>query len=271
MGAAEEFAVQVRENIERLRNDRDAHDLSRIWLRDSLRHLYSYNFTWLSRPIIQYPQDIVAMQELIWRVRPDLIVETGIAHGGSLIMSASILALLDYCDAVQAGSPLDPCASTRRVLGIDIDIRSHNRAAIEAHPMSHRIEMVQGSSVDADIIAKVRTIARRHEKVLVVLDSNHTHEHVLAELEAYAPLTGKGSYCVVFDTIIEDLPEDAFSGRPWGKGDNPKTAVREYLRRLREEGRVAVDGAPLVLDIDWTIESKLLITVAPEGYLRRSG
>lgn len=231
---------------------------------------YSYNFFWLGRPIIQYPQDMVALQEIIWDVRPDLIIETGIAHGGSLILSASMLALLDYCDAVEAGQVLDPRASRRRVLGIDIDIRAHNRAAIEAHPMSHRIDMIQGSSIDSDIVARVHAAARGHERVLVILDSNHTHEHVLAELEAYAPLASRGSYCIVFDTVVEDLPEAMFPDRPWGKGDNPKTAVWEYLRRLREEGRSAADGSPLALDIDKDIEGKLLITVAPDGYLRRA-
>lgn len=271
MSAADEFADQVRRNIQGLRKDKDIHDLSRIWLRDSLKHLYSYNFSWLSRPIIQYPQDIVAMQELIWKIKPDLIIETGIAHGGSLIMSASMLAMLDYCEAVEGGQTLDPRATSRRVLGIDIDIRSHNRAAIEAHPMAHLIEMVQGSSIDPDIVAHVRKAAQQYETVLVILDSNHTHEHVLAELEAYAPLTSIGSYCVVFDTVIEDLPEEAYPDRPWGKQDNPKTAAWEYLRRLKEEGRMSVDDIPLVFEVDKTIDSKLLITVAPDGYLKRIG
>lgn len=236
---------------------------------DCLDEKYSYNFSWLSRPIIQYPQDIVAMQELIWQIKPDLIIETGIAHGGSLVMSASMLALLDYCEAVEAGQTLDPKSSCRKVLGIDIDIRPHNRAAIEAHPLSHRIDMIQGSSISPEIIAEVYERARGYKSVLVILDSNHTHEHVLAELEAYAPLTSQGSYCVVFDTIIEDLPENSFSNRPWGQGDNPKTAVWEYLSRLKNEGRRAIDGTQLVFEIDKTIEHKLLITVAPDGYLKR--
>jgi len=231
---------------------------------------YSYNFFWLGRPIIQYPQDMVALQEIIWDVRPDLIIEAGIAHGGSLVLSASMLALLDYCDAVQTGALLDTRASRRRVLGVDIDIRAHNRAAIEAHPMAHRIDMIQGSSIDPDIVAQVHAAAQDHERVLVILDSNHTHEHVLAELEAYAPLVTRGSYCIVFDTVVEDLPDGTFPDRPWGKGDNPKTAVWEYLRRLREDGRTAADGSPLALVIDQDIEAKLLITVAPDGYLRRA-
>lgn len=230
---------------------------------------YSYNFTWLSRPIIQYPQDMVAMQELIWQIKPDLIIETGIAHGGSLILSASMLALIDYCESVETGGTLDPRFSRRRVLGVDIDIRAHNRAAIEAHPLAHKIDMIQGSSIAPEVIAQVHHYANRHKSILVCLDSMHTHDHVLAELEAYAPLVTPDSYCVVFDTIIEDMPGDMFPDRPWGKGNNPKTAVWEYLRRLKEKGRTALDGAPLHFEIDKMIENKLLITVAPNGYLKR--
>jgi len=230
---------------------------------------YEYNFDMLGRPIIQLPQDMIAMQELIWSVRPDLIIETGVAHGGSLILSASMLALLDYCDAVQAGATLDPRKTRRRVLGIDIDIRAHNRAAIEAHPLAHHIDLIQGSSVADDVVAQVRAAAARHERVLIALDSNHTHEHVLAELEAYAPLTTRGSYCCVFDTVVEDMPKGSSKDRPWDKGDNPKTAVWEYLRLLREQGRSGADGAPLNLEIDKSIQDKLLFTVAPDGYLRR--
>ncbi len=239
------------------------------WVRDSAKCNYSYNFSWLGRPIIQYPQDMVAMQELIWGIKPDLVIETGIAHGGSLIMSASMLAFLDYADAVEAGRMLDPRASRRRVLGLDIDIRLHNRASIEAHPLAHKIDMIQGSSVAPEVIAQVYEYAKGYERILVSLDSNHTHDHVLAELEAYAPLTGEGSYCVVFDTIVEDMPDDMFPDRPWGKGNNPKTAVWEYLKRLKEEGRKAFDGESLNFEIDKMIENKLLITVAPDGYLKR--
>lgn len=236
---------------------------------ESIKTKYSYNFEWLGRPIIQYPQDMVAMQELIWSVKPDLIIETGIAHGGSLILSASMLALLDYTDAVESGQLLDPKASRRRVLGIDIDIRPHNRAAIEVHPMAHKIDMIQGSSIAPEIIAQVHEYAKGYERILVCLDSNHTHDHALAELEAYAPLTSKGSYCVVFDSIIEDLPAEMSSDRPWGPGDNPKTAVWEYLRRLSDQGREESDGATLNFEIDKSIENKLLTTVAPDGYLKR--
>jgi cephalosporin hydroxylase len=239
------------------------------FIHQSIMANYSYTFSWLGRPIIQYPQDMVAMQELIWQVKPDLIIETGIAHGGSLILSASMLAMIDYCEAVEANKTLDPRVSRRRVLGLDIDIRAHNRVAIEAHPLAHKIHMIQGSSIAPDIIAQVHEHAKGYERILVCLDSHHTHEHVLAELEAYAPLVSPGSYCVVFDTIIEDMPDDLFPDRPWGKGNNPKTAIWEYLRRLKEEGRTAADGAPLHFEIDKMIENKLLITVAPDGYLKR--
>jgi len=227
------------------------------FLRESILPRYSYNFSWMNRPIIQYPQDIVAVQELVWQIKPDLIIETGIAHGGSLVMSASMLALLDLCDGIESGSVIDPKRSKRKVLGVDIDIRPHNRAAIEAHPMASRIQMIQGSSIDPGVIAKVHAIAANYSRVLVCLDSNHTHEHVLAELKAYAPLTSVGSYCVVFDTIIEDMPAEIFPDRPWAPGNNPKTAVWEYIKTHPE------------FEVDKKIQQKLLITVAPDGYLVR--
>lgn len=269
MNIPEDFKNECVARVEANAVDSKLRHASDAFLLETIRAQYSYNFQWLSRPIIQYPQDIVAMQELIWQIKPDLIIETGIAHGGSLILSASLLALLDYCDAVDAGVVLDPKNAQRRVLGIDIDIRPHNRSAILAHPMSHRIDMIQGSSIAPEIVAQVQEIAAGCDCVLVCLDSNHTHEHVLAELEAYAPLTSKGSYCCVFDTIIEDLPESTFPDRPWGKGGNPKTAVWEYLRRLNVEERRAIDGELLNFEIDKVVENKLLITAAPDGYLRR--
>lgn len=243
--------------------------LSSEWMIQAFQNRYMYNFSWQGRPIIQTPVDMVATQELIWQVKPDLIIETGIAHGGSLIMSAAMLALLDYCEAVEAGQILDPKATCRRVLGLDIDIRPHNRVAIETHPMAHRIDMIEGSSVAPEVIAQVHGIAKIYKTVLVLLDSNHSHDHVLAELEAYAPLTSMGSYCCVFDTIVEDLPDGMFPDRPWAPGNNSKTAVWEYLNRLKDQGREAADGASLAFEIDKCIQDKLLITVAPDGYLRR--
>jgi cephalosporin hydroxylase len=194
---------------------------------------------------------------LIWQVKPDLIIETGIAHGGSLILSASMLALLDMCEALEEGSVMNPVQSKRKVLGIDIEIRPHNRAAIEAHPMASRIEMLEGSSIAPEIVSQVHWISRDYKRVLVCLDSNHTHEHVLAELQAYASLTSIGSYCVVFDTIVEDLPKEMFLDRPWGPGNNPKTAVWDFVKNNTE------------FIIDTQIQNKLLITVAPDGYLKR--
>jgi cephalosporin hydroxylase len=264
-----QFDDEVQARIAAIGADNSLRASASAFMKASTVPKYSYNFSSLGRPIIQYPQDIVAMQELIWSVRPDLVIEAGIAHGGSLVLSAAALALLDYCDAVECGQSLDPSASRRRVLGLDIDIRAHNRSAIEAHPLAHKIQMIEGSSIASETIDEVKRIAAGFERIMVILDSNHTHEHVLAELEAYAPLTSKGSYCVVFDTIVEDLPGDYYPDRPWGPGNNPKTAVWEYLRRLSETQVIAADGSPLALEIDRSVEDKLLITVAPDGYLRR--
>lgn len=252
-----DFEKEVIERIQQNQNDADLKQASLDFTRLSTKPQYSYNFFWLGRPIIQYPQDMVAMQELIWRIRPDLIVETGIAHGGSLILSASMLAMIEYCDAITQGTTLHPDQPKRKVVGIDIDIREHNRQAILDHPMANRIAMIEGSSIDPDIVARVTAMCRNYKRVLVLLDSNHTHDHVRAELDAYAPLVSPGSYCVVFDTIIQDLPEDMYSNRPWGPGNNPKTAVYEFLSSNSE------------FEIDAQIDNKLLISVAPDGYLRK--
>jgi len=265
----EDFRSRVAASIRGMGQDRDFLGLSNIWVRESIRHNYAQNFTWLGRPIIQVPQDVYAIQELIWACRPDLVIETGIAHGGSLVLSASILALLDYCDAVEAGVALDPMASRRKVVGIDIDIRPHNRAAIEAHPMRHKIKTIQGSSIAPEVSAQVAAEAEGYERVMVMLDSNHTHAHVLDELELYAPYVSKGSYCIVWDSGVEDLPADMCADRPWGKGDNPKTAIWEYMKRLDGEGRTARDGARLRFDYDRTIEHKIMITASPDGFLKR--
>jgi cephalosporin hydroxylase len=219
---------------------------------------YVYNFDWLGRPIIQYPQDMVGVQELIWKVRPDLIIETGIAHGGSLIMSASMLAMLDMCDAIETGTTIDPRKSNRKVIGIDIDIRDHNKAAIEAHPMASRIQMFQGSSIDPALVAQVKEASVGYRNVMVFLDSMHSHAHVLEELNAYAPMVSKDSYCVVFDTYVEDMPAKFFPDRPWDIGDNPKTATRQWLKGHPE------------FSVDREIEAKLMVTVTPEGFLKRN-
>lgn len=264
-----EFNARVADNIRRIGEDRDFIGLSNVWNREAIRYGYALNFAWLGRPILQAPQDQYAAQELIWTCRPDLIIETGIAHGGSLILNASILALLDYCDAVEQGRALDPKASRRKVVGIDIDIRAHNRAAIDAHPMRHMIEMIEGSSIARETEAEVKRAAEGYHRIMVLLDSNHTHDHVLDELELYAPFVSKGSYCVVWDTGIEDLPDYMCDDRPWGKGNNPKTAVWEYMRRLGGEGRRALDGSKLNFEYDRTIEHKIAITASPDGFLKR--
>jgi len=241
------FDEEVTDRINDNGQNEELIEAAHAFTKASTTSKYSYNFSWLGRPIIQYPQDMIAMQEIIWDVKPDLIIETGIAHGGSLIFSASMLELNVAC-----GGP-----HNAEVLGVDIDIRAHNREAIEAHPMAKRISMIHGSSIAPEVIEQVKIKASGKQRVLVCLDSNHTHDHVLAELQAYAPLTSVGSYCVVFDTVIEDLPANMFPDRPWGPGKNPKTAVWEFLKTHPE------------FEIDKQIDHKLLITVAPDGYLKR--
>jgi cephalosporin hydroxylase len=216
--------------------------LSHEWMVKATRLRQAFPFPeWMGRPIIQLPFDMMAMQEIIWRTRPQLIIETGIAHGGSLIYHASLLELI----------------GEGRVLGIDVDIRPHNRTAIEAHPMFHRIEMIQGSSLDESVVHSVAQAARDMDRVMVVLDSNHTHDHVLGEMRAYAPYVTPGCYLVVFDTIIEHLPADMFPDRAWGPGNNPMTAVREYLQESPG------------FEIDRDLLDRLIMTVAPDGYLKR--
>jgi len=238
----EQFEAEKRENIARQGGDAALVQASRDWMIQTARYKYTYNFTWMGRPILQFPQDLVVLQEIIWAVKPELIIETGIAHGGSLVFDASMLELL---------------GGDGYVLGIDIDIRPHNRRAIEAHPMARRIKMIEGSSIDGEVVRQAAAHAAGKASVMVVLDSNHTHDHVLAELQLYAPLVTAGSYCIVFDTSVEDAPEELFHDRPWGKGNNPKTAVWEFLRQNDS------------FEIDRSMENKALITVAPDGFLRR--
>ena len=231
--------------------------VSNEWMLHSYPHKYSYHFEWLGRPIIQYPQDTVALQEICWQIRPDLIIETGIAHGGSMALSASMLMACDFADAYERRQPLDTQEPKRKVLGIDVEFRQHNREALDAHPLRPYMTIIEGSSVDANVIREVRDVADRHRNVLVLLDSNHSHNHVLAELNAYAPLVTPGSYCIVYDTVIEDMPRGSFPDRNWDVGSNPKTAVQEFLGNNED------------FSVDQTIEDKLQITVAPQGYLKR--
>jgi cephalosporin hydroxylase len=235
------FQKECNERIKNNLHDVKLQQSSKTFMENTIRTKYSYNFSWMGRPIIQYPQDIIAMQEIIWNVKPDLIIETGIAHGGSLIFYASMLELL---------------GGKGKVLGIDIDIREHNRREIETHPMFKHITMIEGSSIDDRVIEQVRKFAKGKKRVLVCLDSLHTHDHVLRELEAYTPMVSLGSYCVVFDTIVEDMPDEYSHDRPWGKGNNPKTAVWKFLKG---NDRFVIDKE---------IENKLLISTCPNGYLK---
>jgi len=249
------FCQEVCERIASHGNDNAFGQLSAAWMDASIVRKYSYNFSWLGRPIIQYPQDMVAVQELVWRVKPDLIVETGIAHGGSLILSASMLALLDICEALELGGSFEPRKSDRKILGIDI--RMHNREAIRKPPLSSYVEMIEGSSVDSAEVDQVHERSSAAKSVMVFLDSNHTHDHVLSELKAYATLVTADSYCVVFDTLVDRLPKEYYPDRPWGPGDNPMTAVGEFLQSHSE------------FEIDRELDTKLQISGAPNGYLRR--
>jgi cephalosporin hydroxylase len=227
--------------IERMASDPELARLTRAWFERSCRFQYTYHFSWLGLPIIQLPQDIMATQEIIWDVKPDLIIETGIAHGGSLILWSSLMELLGGDGAV---------------IGIDIEIRPHNRTAIEAHPLAKRITMIEGSSVAPHVVERVRNSARGRKAVMVMLDSSHSHDHVRRELDLYAPLITAGSYLVVFDTAVEQLPEDFFPNRPWSRGNSPATAVADFLASTDR------------FDVDRTMERKLMFTVAPGGYLR---
>lgn len=236
------FQTRNAELTDRMANDPKVRDATRAWLNAVLPYEYHYHFSWLGVPIIQFPSDIIAMQELLWRVKPDLVIETGIARGGSLVFYASMLHLI---------------GGDGRVVGIDVDIRQHARDAIEGHPLTGRITLLQGSSVDPDTVRAVGRMAQGRRRVLVALDSNHTHDHVATELRSYAPLVTSGSYLVVFDTVIEHLADEFHAGRPWKRGNSPSTAVHEFLDANSE------------FSIDQTFERKLLVTVAPGGFLLR--
>jgi cephalosporin hydroxylase len=236
------FQKRRKKNIKELSQNYKIKHITNDWFVNASNHGYSYNFDWLGLPIIQFPQDIVAIQEIIWNTKPDLIIETGVARGGSLIFSASMLHLLN---------------GNGKVIGVDIDIKNHNRERIECHPLSDRIKLIQGSSTDQEVVNKIKKDITSNLRVMVILDSNHTHNHVLQEIEIYAPLVTIGCYCLVMDTIVEDMPDNYYNDRPWGKNNNPKTAVHEFL------------GSSDQFEIDNFIQDKLLITVAPDGYLKR--
>lgn len=237
------FEARNRDLTRRMSDDHHVRNVTREWIHAVLPFEYHYHFSWMGVPVIQFPSDIVAMQELIWDIKPDLIIETGIARGGSIVFYASMLQLL-------GGDGL--------VVGVDIDIREHAREAIEDHAFADRIVTVQGSSVAEDTISAVSRYAKGRKRVLVVLDSNHTQEHVAAELEAYSQFVTPGSYIVVFDTVIDDLPDRFHEGRPWAAGRGPKVAVHDFLATHPE------------FHIDRSYEDKLLVTVAPDGFLKRA-
>ncbi len=242
MNPVEQFKRERCERIASYQNNHKINAAGREFLIETLRSKYSYNFSWMGRPIIQYPQDIIALQEIIWRVKPDCIIETGIAHGGSSIFLASMLELL-------GGEGI--------VVAVDVDIRQHNRVEIENHPMYRRIAMIEGSSTDETVVAQVREIAAKRKRVMLCLDSDHTHRHVLEELRLYTPLVAVDSYCVVFDGIIEIVREGFFENRTWGPGNSPYSAIQAFLRESD------------AFEIDHEIENKLVITAAPSGYLKR--
>ena len=247
-----DHAERVKNNVSNLIENKLFAELSKEWFEQSIKAEYSYNFEWLGRPLIQYPTDLVGMQEVFFKTKPDLVIETGIAHGGSLIFSASMMALMDICDGVSE------MESARHVIGVDIDIKPHNRRAIEEHPLFSRITLLEGSSVDQSLFSELSDIAKNYKRIMVILDSNHTHDHVLEELRMYSELVSVGNYCIVMDTVIETSPIAALADRPWTIGNNPMTAVKQFL----------AEGSNFAVDKE--IEYKLSVTVAPNGWLRRT-
>lgn len=234
------FEKQNRTFVNSMSKDPVVKKISNKWLTACHKYEYSYHFTWLGLPIIQYPQDIIALQEIIWKVKPDLIIETGIARGGSLLLSASILQLIGH----------------GTVLGVDVDIREFNKKNIKKSHLFKRISMIQGSSIDEKTISKVKKFAKGKKRILIFLDSAHTYEHVLEELRLYSSLVKKGSYIIVLDTMVEDFPVTWVKNKELNKKNNPKTAVHEFLKINKR------------FKIDKEFEKKLLITCAPDGFLK---
>ena len=252
------FKIDVKNEIQRQGKDKKIQNLTKKWLNRAGQLKYSYHFEWLGIPIIQHPQDMIGIQQLIWNVKPDLIIETGVARGGSLIFYASLQ------EFIFKKSKLKP-----KVIGIDIKIKKNNYQKIKKHQMSKRITLIEGSSVEKKVFNKVYKIAKEYKKIMVLLDSNHTHSHVYEELQIYAKLVSKESYCVVFDTIIDDLPETYGKNRPWGKNDNPKSALKKYLKLLKKNNQFDLDNKKISFKNDKTIQNQLLITVASDGFLKR--
>ena len=221
-------------------------EISRQWVRVGWNQKYQYGFSWMGRPIIQLPEDMIRTQEVLWRVQPDVIIEAGIAHGGSLIYNASL------CKAIGRG----------RVIGVDIEIRSHNRKAIEDHPMSELITMIEGSSTDHEIVAQVKSLVKPGETVLVILDSNHSKQHVADELLAYHDLVTPGSYIVATDGIMYDLHDVPRGESDWD-WNHPTDAAKEFVESHPEF---------VIEQPDWPFnESELTenITHWPGAWLKR--
>lgn len=236
-----EYREKMAENITGIAQDKAFQESSLSWMNQSIAHKYSYNFEWMGRPIIQYPQDIIAMQELIWKVKPDLIIETGIAHGGGLLFYASMMELL---------------GGDGQVVELEQHILPDVREALPKYPQMKRITMIEGDSISDQVAEQVYKIAQGKKRVMVALDSCHTHAHVMAELARYAPLVKQGGYVVVFDTIVNDVNQVAYVDRPWDETNNPKTAVHEFIGNNKR------------FEIDHAISDKLQITVCPDGFLK---
>ena len=250
------FTKECKEEINKQSQDHLFLELSQNWMNQSWKHKYTYHFNWLGRPIIQMPQDILALQEIIWNIKPDLIIETGIAHGGSLCLTASLLALLEL-EEMKNNSISQDKIIKRKVIGIDIDIRKHNREHIEKHFLSDKIEMIESSSVNKDTFNKVKSLSKDYSNILVMLDSNHTESHVLEELTLYSSLISKNSYCIVFDTIVEKMDSEFSKNRPWNKKNSPQSAIKKFLKRNDN------------FIVDKTIDKKIILSMAPGGFLKK--
>lgn len=237
----QQFWNESKESIEKMAEDKELQDIIKRLNHILTKHKYQYNFKWLDRPMIALPSDMYGFQEIFWKVKPDLIIETGIAHGGSTIFWASMMELL---------------GGDGEVVAVDIDIREHNQEEIEKHHLYKRINLIQGSSIDSEIVEKVKEFAKGKKTVMVVLDSNHTHDHVMEEMKAYGGLVTKGSYMIVCDTIVEVVENISYDDRPWDYGNNPYTAVMQYMKENVGD-----------FEIDYDIEKKILLTVAPSGWL----
>lgn len=208
----------------------------------SVDNKYSYQFDWLGVPIIQMPEDLIIFQEIVYKTQPDLIIETGVARGGSIIFWASIQKL---------------CGITGKVLGVDVDIRQHARSAINYSNFKDEIDLIEGSSIEDKVVDQVKKIVSQHKRIMVVLDSNHTHEHVLSELEIYSKFVTKDCFLLVLDTVIDDLNIDP--DRPWGPGSSPKSGVKEYMLKISGD-----------FINEQSYENRALLSVAPNSYWRKS-